>query len=1133
MRTCAVVVLTLVVAAPLHAATLTVDDDGLADYNSIRAAVAAAGEGDTVEVRPGLYQELVELRQSINLVGVDLPSIVGPPPSPVMGRTSGIVWGISIYASACLVDGFRIERGAGLEVRGSDGTIRNNFFDGATIELMSCTGNTLSNNHASHGGIYLHGSNNTLRDNVITDSSAGIYLTLGSLNTLRNNEISGCNTGLGLASSRQNVLRDNRMHDNTINFDLDVGQTIDPNEYDQDIDTSNTVDGKPIYYLLNRSDVVVDATSNAGCVVAVNCSHLTISDVVLNRNRDGLLFVNTRDSRVERVTARQNTRCGICLVDSPGNSLLDSTATDATFGIFLEYSGDCTLRNNTMADNTYNFGCHDAPEADYRQDIDTTNLVDGKPIYYLVDQEGTVLDGTARAGCIFAVGCKGITVRDQTLTGNDRGLVLLDCQSPTLENVAVVGNNWAGIEVQSCTEATISGCSVSRNYEGVVITGSRDARLINNVLARNYRGLRAAGSDLTLSNCYVHGNVEMGGIIFEYGIRATVLNCTICNNANSWWTTDAGGIHADYTDDVTIANTIIWGNHPAQLGEERALQVTHCDIQGGFPGPGNIDEPPRLTPDGHLCLGSPCIDAGQVGSEYPTSDVDGEQRIYGPRVDMGMDEYISEDNDALPNWWELQYFGAATAAEAGADPDGDGHTNVVEYELYSSDPTVPAVTYYVDADRPDDSGDGLSWETAKRTVQAAIDQAADSDRVHIAPGIYDERITTHGSQILIAGLDANDPNTIARTVLARRFTIGSNEGPGCVVSGLTITSDGEAGLYCSNARPTIQNCLFTGRGQWHSGGIWLENAAPTISHCTISGICGDWQGKGVIHCWSSTPVLRNCLITGNIADRGYGGVADALSIEQSDVIIDRCTIANNGSPYEDSSGDSAISCVNSRLRMTNSILWNDLPRQIKSSESTISVTYSDIKDSNDAGEEWVHRLGNIVADPCFVAPGGWDASPVLGSDAHWTYGDYRLQSTGWQNNPDPGQEALAAQDVHISRCIDAGNPAEALGDEPVAALGAPSQEGNVNLRIDMGAYGGTAEASPAPAGWALLTDFNNDGTVNFLDFHHYSQAFRARSAMVGDANRDARVDYAELSLLANDWLRVTDWSGWKAYRSRR
>ena len=41
--------------------------------------------------------------------------------------------------------------------------------------------------------------------------------------------------------------------------------------------------------------------------------------------------------------------------------------------------------------------------------------------------------------------------------------------------------------------------------------------------------------------------------------------------------------------------------------------------------------------------------------------------------------------------------------------------------------SIWAGTAYVDASRPDDSGDGLSWVTAKRTIQAAVDLAQDGD----------------------------------------------------------------------------------------------------------------------------------------------------------------------------------------------------------------------------------------------------------------------------------------------------------------------------------------------------------------------------------------------------------------------
>lgn len=36
-------------------------------------------------------------------------------------------------------------------------------------------------------------------------------------------------------------------------------------------------------------------------------------------------------------------------------------------------------------------------------------------------------------------------------------------------------------------------------------------------------------------------------------------------------------------------------------------------------------------------------------------------------------------------------------------------------------------TWYVDAARSDDSGEGTDWSTAKQTLQAAVDCAADGD----------------------------------------------------------------------------------------------------------------------------------------------------------------------------------------------------------------------------------------------------------------------------------------------------------------------------------------------------------------------------------------------------------------------
>ena len=55
MKALVSVLFVLAAGGPLFGATLTVDDDGPADYNNIQAAVTAATPGDTVSLADGVY----------------------------------------------------------------------------------------------------------------------------------------------------------------------------------------------------------------------------------------------------------------------------------------------------------------------------------------------------------------------------------------------------------------------------------------------------------------------------------------------------------------------------------------------------------------------------------------------------------------------------------------------------------------------------------------------------------------------------------------------------------------------------------------------------------------------------------------------------------------------------------------------------------------------------------------------------------------------------------------------------------------------------------------------------------------------------------------------------------------------
>jgi hypothetical protein len=122
-------------------------------------------------------------------------------------------------------------------------------------------------------------------------------------------------------------------------------------------------------------------------------------------------------------------------------------------------------------------------------------------------------------------------------------------------------------------------------------------------------------------------------------------------------------------------------------------------------------------------------------------------------------------------------------------------------------------------------------------------------------------------------------------------------------------------------------------------------------------------------------------------------------------------------------------------------------------ESDIHINYSDVFDEVWAG------AGNINADPCFA-----DANS---SDYH-----LKSQAGRWDAN-----EGRWTKDEVTSPCIDAGDPKSPIGLEPFPNGG----------RINMGAYGGTIEASKSYFGEPVCEtivagDINGDCAVNFKDF---------------------------------------------------
>jgi predicted outer membrane repeat protein len=300
--------------------------------------------------------------------------------------------------------------------------------------------------------------------------------------------------------------------------------------------------------------------------------------------------------------------------------------------------------------------------------------------------------------------------------------------------------------------------------------------------------------------------------------------------------------------------------------------------------------------------------------------------------------------------------------------------------------------------------------------------------------------------------------------------------------------------YGGDSCPSIRNCTFLGNCAYYGGAAYVIGAAPELINCKFLDNAATEGGAIATSAWrcpctsACDFVIRGCLFAGNYA-RGTGGAihkgpgapftiegssftrnsaseGGAIYNSQStglvncllihnvaaqsggaiysggyELDINSCTFADNAA-----SVGLALTCFTPLTTITNTIFWNGGDERHEEifigAVTGMSITYSNVRDNWPPGES------NIDVDPLFAAPGQWDpnGTPDDPNDDFWVDGDYHLKSQAgrW----DPASENWVLDEV-TSPCIDAGDPYSPIGLEPFPNGG----------RINMGAYGGTAEAS--------------------------------------------------------------------------
>jgi len=189
--------------------------------------------------------------------------------------------------------------------------------------------------------VYLTSHNNIIVDNDINGNSRGIYVRGTSNNTITGNYVTNNGDGIYL-SGTDNVLKNNQMKDNSYNFG------ITPQSHFNDIDISNTVDGKPIYYWSNQHDRTVPL--DAGCVILIDCTNIKIQNLTLTNNKEGLLLVNTKNSEIKNCTLSNN-KSGIRILSSSNFNITQNIFSENGEGVSVWESTSVLVNENKITDN--------------------------------------------------------------------------------------------------------------------------------------------------------------------------------------------------------------------------------------------------------------------------------------------------------------------------------------------------------------------------------------------------------------------------------------------------------------------------------------------------------------------------------------------------------------------------------------------------------------------------------------------------------------------------------------------------------------------------------------------------------------------------------------------------------------
>jgi parallel beta-helix repeat protein len=283
----------------------------------------------------------------------------------------------------------------------------------------------------------------------------------------------------------RNVSLQNNLHNLWIGFPNMLQNTT------LNMDESNTVDGKPIYFWVNRENEQVP--SDAGYIALIDCTNVTVQGTALTK--DGMTLVNLKDCLIKNVSVT-NTESPLwafgienCTIQ---NSLFNKSSSYFQYsaGLELDNFSDSSFTNNTVT-NMQGDGVHQSGS-------------------FSTISENTIYNNTNYG--LYVAGDNNLIGANSISNNTQGGIQLQYCKENNVSNNQIVGNMFYQIELDNSSFNWISRNAIIGNISGTppsyekgiaLFSGSDNNTIVENSIYGNYYGIQVMQSN---NNSIFHNN---------------------------------------------------------------------------------------------------------------------------------------------------------------------------------------------------------------------------------------------------------------------------------------------------------------------------------------------------------------------------------------------------------------------------------------------------------------------------------------------------------------------------------------------------------------------------------------------------------------------------------------------------